>query len=396
VAAADPLALPAVPPPAPATHPRRDAVLAITFFLALALSGLGALRAPTQGTLALENRVLAPWPAPALTRQFASDFERAFADRFGARAALLRLHHLALIDAFHVSPAPNVLLGTDDWLYFLGEDGKSLDRHYRGTATVTDAEIAAVVAELSRRQRFLAGLGIPYVVMVVPEKSTIYPEHLPAWVSKSPAPSPFDRLVEAIRANGTVPFVDLRAPLRAAKSRGQVYYAGDSHWNLQGAAVGYDALMHEIQHALPPGRVQEIAPAAMPPYVAGTDFYWGDLARQIGLPTHFREPDYAPFAKVMADTTSRCARRIDPGADEGFEFYACDKPGLPRAVMYRDSMAIPLIPLLSENFSRVVYVGSRRLDPALILREKPDIVIEEMVERSLLAPAALPMPEPAR
>jgi len=44
----------------------------------------------------------------------------------------------------------------------------------------------------------------------------------------------------------------------------------------------------------------------------------------------------------------------------------------------------------------VVYVGSRRLDPALILREKPDIVIEEMVERSLLAPAALPMPEPAR
>jgi hypothetical protein len=56
-------------------------------------------------------------------------------------------------------------------------------------------------------------------------------------------------------------------------------------------------------------------------------------------------------------------------------------------------MAIPLLPLLSENFSRVVYVSSRQLDPALILRERPDVVIEEMVERLLLAPAASPMRE---
>jgi len=58
---------------------------------------------------------------------------------------------------------------------------------------------------------------------------------------------------------------------------------------------------------------------------------------------------------------------------------------------YRDSMAIPLIPLLSENFSRVVYATTRQLDRALIEREKPDIVIEELVERSLNAPGAFPM-----
>jgi hypothetical protein len=84
------------------------------------------------------------------------------------------------------------------------------------------------------------------------------------------------------------------------------------------------------------------------------------------------------------------------GDDAGFEWYACARPGLPRAVVYRDSMAIPLIPLLSENFSRVAYVSSRRLDPAFIEREAPDIVIDEMVERAMLAPVATPMPEPAR
>jgi hypothetical protein len=69
----------------------------------------------------------------------------------------------------------------------------------------------------------------------------------------------------------------------------------------------------------------------------------------------------------------------------------CNRPGLPRAVILRDSMAVPLIPLLSENFSRVLYVENRKLERSLIEREKPDIVIEELVERSLHAPGALPM-----
>ena len=93
----------------------------------------------------------------------------------------------------------------------------------------------------------------------------------------------------------------------------------------------------------------------------------------------------------MLAATGRCARRLDKDEFPGFEYFACDRPGLPRAVILRDSMAIPLIPLLSENFSRVVYASTRQLDRALIEREKPDIVIEELVERSLHAPGALPM-----
>ncbi|TMG98050.1 MAG: hypothetical protein E6H71_07085 [Betaproteobacteria bacterium] len=160
---------------------------------------------------------------------------------------------------------------------------------------ISDAEIAAVVTELRRRQRFLASLGIAYVVTIVPEKYTIYPEHLPVWVAKGDAPPPLERLMVAISADGNVRFVDLRAPLAAAKVRERVYYTTDSHWNMLGAAVGYNA------------------------------------------------------------------------------------------------MAIPLIPLLSENFSRIVYVSARRLDPGLILRERPDIVIEEIVERAMLEVATAPM-----
>ena len=395
-AAADPLALPPVPDPAPASHPLRDLALAIAFVVALSTTGIAAFQRKASAVLEFENRALAPWPSLASGTAFAADFERAFGDRFGARNLLLRLHHLALVYAFKVSPARDVLIGRDGWLYFLGEDGRSLDQNYRGVSPVSDGALMAIVAELERRRQFLAAHDIAFVVAIVPDKFTIYPEHLPSWIAHGAAPTPLDRLTAMLAAAGSVRLVDLRAPLLAAKAHERVYYQTDSHWNMLGARVGYDAIMREVRDALPHGRLPSIAPANLPPYVAGADLYSGDLAINLGLPPRYREPDYAPIVKIKSGQWPACAKRVDNGNDVKYESYACDRAGLPRAVMYRDSMAIPLIPLLSENFSRIVYVGAHRLDPAQVLREKPDVVIEEMVERAMFGPVAEPMPEPPR
>ena len=387
----DKLALPPVPSPAPDTHRWRDRAIAILFVAILIVPGLGLVKNMGRPTLRYDYRAAATWPAPAFSRQFTADFENAFGDRFGARGILLLIHHATMVDLFRISPTRNVMLGKDNWLYFLGEDGLSLERNYRGTLPIEDTLFDRLVTELKRRTQFLSAHGVPYVVVIVPEKFTIYPEHLPDWVRRMPR-TPLDRAVDAIRADGSIRFVDLRGLLRNAKGGEPLYYTSDSHWNLNGATLAYDAIMREVQSALPPGRLPSIAPPARPPYVAGVDVYRGDLARMAGFRPRFEEPDYAPLSKVLGDPSSRCARRVDNGVDAGFEFYACARNELPRAVVYRDSMGIPLIPLLSENFSRVVYVESRHLDPALILRERPDVVIEEMVERAMFSVVATPMP----
>jgi hypothetical protein len=390
--AADGLALPRVPPPAPTRHRRRDIVACVLFAGAITTMGLAAFR-PHPTAPDTENRALAPWPAPAPVRELTAGFERAFADRFGARASLLRLHNRLLVRVFGVSPAPHVLIGRDGWLFFLGEEGASFDRYYRGTPALGDAEIARIVFELARRARYLASQGIAYVVTNAPDQATIYPAHLPAWATKRFGASALARLTGAIRAEGTIRFVDLRAPLEAAKARERVYYATDSHWNFLGASIAYREIMRAVADALAP-RPIAIAPVALPPYVPGVDVYRGDLARMTGDPERFGEPDYAPLGKVLATPQARCGRREDDAGTPDFEWYACQRPGLPRAVVYRDSMAIPLVPMLSENFSRVAYVSSHELDPAFIARERPDVVIDEMVERAMLAPVATPMPEP--
>jgi hypothetical protein len=67
--------------------------------------------------------------------------------------------------------------------------------------------------------------------------------------------------------------------------------------------------------------------------------------------------------------------------------FAMEHPdtALPRAVIFRDSFATALVPLLAEHFRRSVYVWKNAFDTAVIEREKPDFVIHELVERCLVS-----------
>ncbi|MEO8346643.1 MAG: hypothetical protein ABI607_13210 [Betaproteobacteria bacterium] len=389
----DLLLLPAVPPAALATHPLRDRIVAILFVLALTVPLAALTTTWSRTTTLFEKRPMAPWPAVTLSTEFPPAFERAFSDRFGGRDRLIRLHHASLLEYFGVSALATVLPGNAGWYYWLGEDGLSLDRHYRGVAAFPQTLVDGTVAELIRRRDWLAARGIAYIVAVVPEKFTIYPENLPAWIARSTQPTPYDRVVAGLKGSA-VTFIDLRPELRAAKARDRVYYLTDSHWNYLGATVGYDAIMREVRRALSPAKLPQVVPAQRPPYVPGVDYYSGDLVGMLGLPGRIREDDVAPLGKILRDPASRCARRVDLPRQADVDTYACDSPGLPRAVVLRDSMAIPLIPMLAENFSRTVFVSGRSLDTALIEREQPDVVIEEMVERALHEPGARPMNRP--
>jgi alginate O-acetyltransferase complex protein AlgJ len=391
----DPLALPPVPPEAAADHPHRDRLLVAFFALAIALPFAGAIGKRNLTTTAFEKRTAAAWPSmPAdakSARAWPPAFERAFADRFGGRDRLIAVHHAAKALGFGVSPVDKVLIGRDGWLYFLGEDGRAIDRDWRGTYAYDADEPRRVAAEFKRRRDWLSARGIGYVVMIVPDKATIYPEHLPSWVRQVAPVTRLDRLYAALGAYPEVAALDLRPALRAAKLQQRLYFKTDSHWNYAGATVAYETLMPALRAQL---EQLPFVPAERPPYQRGEDVYSGDLAHMLGLPRRFEEDDVAPLGKVLANASARCAQHVDappPDASEtGRETYECARPG-PRALLLRDSMGSALVPPLVENFARTVVLSTRHLDPALVADERPDIVIEELVERMLHAPLAFPM-----
>jgi hypothetical protein len=48
-----------------------------------------------------------------------------------------------------------------------------------------------------------------------------------------------------------------------------------------------------------------------------------------------------------------------------------------------DSFGPALVPFLSEDFSRVVYLWQDNIDPQVVQQESPQVVIQELVGRAL-------------
>jgi hypothetical protein len=180
-----------------------------------------------------------------------------------------------------------------------------------------------------------------------------------------------------------VTFIDLRAPLLEEKARHQIYYRTDTHWNNRGASIGYQEIIRALGRWLPDLHTIPASSFAETQYRAPG----GDLALILGMRRYFSDQyvDLTRIAKPLA-------RQVEPdpppgklrarGPDLLFEHPDKERP---RALMFRDSFALWLIPLLSESFSHIRYSWQYTFDRELVERERPDVVIQEMSEVTLMA-----------
>ena len=72
----------------------------------------------------------------------------------------------------------------------------------------------------------------------------------------------------------------------------------------------------------------KVAPVQRPLFVAGVDYYSGDLAQMLGLPGRLREDDIAPIGKILATSQSRCAQRDSAAETPGLRFTFIAAPTL--------------------------------------------------------------------
>lgn len=374
----DPLSLPPVPPPAPAHHGWRDRLLVALFVLAVALPGLALLVTASRTTTRFENRPAAPWPS-GLGRGFTVEFERALADRFGGRDALVRLHHRIKAELFQVSPVSKVLIGRNDWLYYLGDDGRALDRVLRRHPPPTAAETAAIVEGIRRRAAALRARGIAWRLVIVPDKYTIYPEHVPPSLQPLSPVSPLDAVLAALPPSLRSMVVDLRGPLREAARERLVYYRTDSHWNVNGGWIAYQEILAAMRDATgrPAGPRQPLPPE----YADRTTS--GDLARMLGITARYVEPD--PALRMPAGWQACALNEAGqpPGWAVARQLLRCPGAGIARAAVYHDSMGYVLLNHLPNEIEQSLWIEGRTWDLAHLERERPEIVIDEIVERNL-------------
>ncbi len=363
------------------------------FLLVIALPLAANLRGVDGADAEAENRTLAEWPV--LDGSWASisgwlpGVAAWFDDHFGFRAQLVTWYGRSRYFGLGVSPSLDVVIGKDGWLFY-GEDGGLDD--YVSTNPLPPGQIENWRTTIVRARDWCRKRGIAYFFTSVPDKASVYPEYFATNVRRIGPQTRLDQLMGATLDTGVV--IDVRPAIDAGKPVERLYHRTDTHWNQRGAFLAYQAMITAIGAHVPsvgPPRQRsdfDLTTREIPAM---------DLAGMIGLKRVLGEEDL----RMMPKQQKRGYVVVEPPgeyATAGIGRIVTEVPGstLPRAVMFRDSYTSWLAPFLSEHFSRIVYLWQNEFDAEEVLKEHPDVVIQEIVGRHLynFIPSPELIPEP--
>jgi hypothetical protein len=310
-----------------------------------------------------ENRTPAPFPElrldSASLRSLSARLKAYYDDHFGFRGSMLRLHALAKTRLLGLSPSRRVVLGKDGWLFYADEG--SIESHRRARPFEHD-ELERWRLALEGRRGRLAARGIRYLLVIAPDKHTIYPEFMPDRLVPVRAVSRLDQLVEHLRRASDMEIVDPRALLIEAKARERVYHCTDSHWNDRGSFLVAEEVIRRL--GLP-----GVALCGKDAYARATTVRPGqDLACMVGLP----------------DLMGEVSLDLVPAAPRA------PRPERPRAILLGDSFAPRLEPFLGDHLRIESALWQTAIEPSLGPSEGPAAVIEVIAERKLTSPENIP------
>lgn len=314
-----------------------------------------------------ENRPLAReaelFDRSGLNLSFPKDFDDWWEDHFGLREELVTAFHGLTISAVRDTLNDKVIVGRGNYLYY----SETLD-DYLHINLLSDAQIRQAADVLRLIGEYCESRGMRFIFMNAPDKCTVYPEYMPSYLAPADGASNMERLYAALDGCG-VETLDLASLLISCKDEGDLYYEQDTHWNARGARIAYRAIME-----LAAGSAEYDAYESD----SGNEKYgWrGDL-HEFVLPAAEGTLKYVEYASGGDYET-------DPGAnasrDNAFGTVS-DKNDL-RLLMFRDSFAEALIPLISANAGRAVY--SKEFPYNFVAESEDfDVVIIELVERNI-------------
>ena len=312
----------------------------------------------------------------ALIRKYPSYFNKYHVFREGLISMYARIN----LDVFGVSSNDRVAVGSENWS-FLNELDEAMS-YFRGTKPFREEDLVAWRNALEAKRDWLERRGIQYLFVVAPNKHSVYGEHISENYNRVHEVSRLDQLVAELSENSQVRLVDPRSALIRMKANEDLYYRSDSHWNDHGAFIAYGEIAAALQELFP-----NIVPIAAEELDAERRPDPADLFLLLGINGGSQnESEYLiPRDKAHPQDESPSDRGVVPLSNSV-------RTLIPKAVMFHDSFGPSLQTFLSPHFGRILYVHhlpNQRgtIDTTIINEERPDIVIEEVVERDLMRSA---------
>jgi hypothetical protein len=328
----------------------------------------------------------------------------------------IHLNALIKVYGLGVSPNNNIAVGKNGF-YFEGWGAREVEKSivenfdniadYMGQIPFSEDELRQWKRTLEERKYWLKEQGIEYVFVLAPTKALVYPENLPNNLQNiNKGVTRYDQLSHFLRTEADLQFVDLLPPLLRAKEKRAyplLFYKTDFHWNYYGAFIAYQAIADVLRENFPQ---YNLVHPALSDFELIIDEHWAHdrFMNMVGLPVFLHKNEH--HITMVPRGGGRYDSALDLPSGGIYDFYPPERPvvGVDGSSMNLRLIRNPQAPirsilLLGDSFlEKCVYFFSadaqRVLNyrtivnfPDIIMQyEKPDIVIQEILNMFILRP----------
>ncbi len=334
-----------------------------------------------------ENRALAEKPMInlGLLDVFPGQYEAYYDDHFEMRNRLQHYYSTLSLYGFKKSPLPEkAFVGLNGFLYM----NKKELFIYRGTELYTKDELDKMHKKFKYRADYLKKRHIKYYAVIIPVKSTIYPEYIPSHIYKVNNYSKTDQLIERIKGIEGLTIIDLREALFKLKNNDTLlYYKTDNHWNELAAFYATQLINNEIRKDFE--NIPVLKKSSF--NIEVSERKGGNIAKMIGMIEDFDDIEIKlkPIDSLLAYQTTEDKKRGYP-IPKYFPYkwiyevsMKTNNDALPSALVIRESFGNKIIPFLSRGFSKSEFIFDSweyRFHEDMIENEQPDIYIQMSLE----------------
>jgi hypothetical protein len=278
---------------------------------------------------------------------------------------------------FHVSPIPSdVVIGESGWL-FLGDKFGADIKESKGISVFSKQEIEKATKNILSYNAFLAEKKIKFYFCIAPNKLSVYNSYLP--IQKS---SRFTKVQQLTKELGKYQLnvIDLKDQFNLLPDI-RLYHKHDSHWNQAGAFLGYLSIMKRIKKDFPGVSILKIEDFI----INTTNSPYGDLTKNM-LHMRVSEADITltsihKSTVVVSERLSILPKSWIPRFEGYTQRFKCEGKPL-KVLVFCDSFFLNMVPFINRSFGETLVLNCL-MNKDIVDTEKPDIIINETIERDI-------------
>lgn len=330
-----------------------------------------------------ENRALAKFPKHPKDikelKKWTNNFEKYINDNLPFRIFMMKNYN-TLQYYLGASSNKRIILGKNGWVF---SDFDNVINQYIGRSFLSVEKTKRFCNVIKKNADYFESKKIPFYFFIAPNKHTIYNEHLPNYANKIiKQKRNFDLVRGYLKENTKVREVNIRADLLEYKQKlPKLYYKTDTHWNGFGGFVAYLRVISAVKmHFKSLKKLSWNDIYTKEETKKGTDLsnimgLWNNLK---GVESNIR------VKKNNRIKLERIGKKQEYPAKETHIIQTKNKSG-PVLLLLRDSFSKAMIPYYEHSFSKIIATHHNYgdWDTSLLLKEKPDVVIFQVVERYL-------------